>query len=418
MRLVEHAPRHSIFTITFKFHQPFIIYSLFTYLRLCSGGSSFQKLRFAFGSSPELSSRIQSREGKSTIRRYIIMSSTMNSYIDIGANLLDDRFLQGVYRGQARHEPDVHLVIQRARQANVCNVILTAGTLEESQRSLQYAREWNQLYSHSSEAADDDHHDNDTCNAAIDNSRNPIRFYSTVGIHPTRCQQEFVDSPLADDEILQQLLDIAKDGMTDGTVVAIGEIGLDYDRLEFCDKHVQHEYLIKQLLALARPTGLPLFLHNRSVSRDLVQVLREHEDCWKQAGAVAHSFDDTLELAQEFIELGCYIGLNGCSLRTEDNLNTVKELPLDHILLETDCPYCEVRPTHAGYKYIQTQFEAKAEKKYERSKLVKSRQEPCHVVQVAEIIAGVKDLDLKVVADACFENTRRLFRFAADDDDI
>lgn len=70
-----------------------------------------------------------------------------------------------------------------------------------------------------------------------------------------------------------------------------------------------------------------------------------------------------------------------------------------------------MRPTHAGYKYIQTQapFPARAEKKFERGCCVKNRQEPCHIVQVAEIVAGVKDVPLHTVAAACYENSLRLF---------
>ena len=87
----------------------------------------------------------------------------------------------------------------------------------------------------------------------------------------------------------------------------------------------------------------------------------------------------------------------------------VKSLPLNAIVLETDCPYCEVRSTHAGYKYIQTQFAAKAEKKFERGMAVKSRQEPGHVIQVGEIIAGVKDMTLQQVSDQCYSNSCRVF---------
>jgi len=68
-----------------------------------------------------------------------------------------------------------------------------------------------------------------------------------------------------------------------------------------------------------------------------------------------------------------------------------------------------VRKTHPGYKYIQTHFPAKAEKKFERGSCVKSRQEPCHIIQVAEIVAGCKNVSLQQVADACYENSQKLF---------
>jgi TatD DNase family protein len=310
-------------------------------------------------------------------------SATAMSYIDIGANLLDERFTDGIYRGTYRHEPDLDLVLQRALDHGVKRILLTAGTVTESRRAVQAVREWRKTYP-------------------------AMHFSCTVGVHPTRCQQEFVDKDVNPDEILQELLEIAQDGMTDQTCVAIGEIGLDYDRLEFCSKEIQQTYLVKQLESLAKPTGLPLFLHNRSVGSDLYDILKQQ---YPSGRGVVHSFDDTLELANKFIDdLGLYIGLNGCSLRSSESLAVVKELPLSNILLETDCPYCEIRKTHPGYQYIQTHLDdAKAEKKFERGKCVKSRQEPCHIVQVAEIVAGCKGVPLQQVADACYQNSLNCF---------
>jgi Tat protein secretion system quality control protein TatD with DNase activity len=154
-------------------------------------------------------------------------------------------------------------------------------------------------------------------------------------VHPTRCKQVFVDDPEKDaDVLLDELLEIAQDGMKDGTVVAIGEIGLDYDRLQFCPAEIQREYLQRQITRVAQPTGLPLFLHNRSVGDDLYKMLI---DLGWENGGVVHSFDDTLELATKFIDLGLFIGMNGCSLRTKDNLQTAQSLPLERLLLETEC---------------------------------------------------------------------------------
>lgn len=231
-------------------------------------------------------------------------------------SLLDDRYIKGVYRGTYRHESDLDLVFERAIQTGVDKIILTAGTVEESRNAVTMARQWNRQY------------EGVTC-------------YSTVGVHPTRCKQVFVDRvdhpEQSDEDLLQDLLDIARDGQSDGTVVAIGEIGLDYDRLEFCPKDVQHKFLVRQLQVLAAETNLPLFLHNRSVENDLYDVLVEHRECWEHSGGVVHSFDDTLQLANRFInDLQLYIGLNGCSLRDEENLATVSKLPLDRIMLETE----------------------------------------------------------------------------------
>lgn len=242
------------------------------------------------------------------------------------ASLLDERFLQGVYRGTPRHAPDIAAVLERAQQQGVAHIIITAGTLEESRRALQYAREWNRQY------------------------HGGIRFGSTVGVHPTRCAQVFEESAETADEILPALYDVCVDGLSDGTVVAYGELGLDYDREEFCARSVQHHYLQRQLQEIALPLNLPLFLHNRSAQSDLLDLLlflqREYLGASSSSAprkwngtfrGVVHSFDDTIELAQAFIEqLGLYIGINGCSLRTAENLATVRQLPLERILLETE----------------------------------------------------------------------------------
>lgn len=351
--------------------------------------------------------------------RFVRMSSSF-SFVDIGANLLDDRY-NGEYYGKVRHKPDITRVLQRASQYHVKHVIVTAGTLRESRRALSMVRDYNQQRRN---------HDTDIPSLP--------HLSCTIGIHPTRCQQEFIDNLSSrkeqdtstnsdacntDEDVLQELLALAVDGQQDGSVVAIGEIGLDYDRLEFCSKEVQQHYLKRQLQVL-QATQLPLFLHNRNCSSDLYDILESSIDRpWR---GVVHSFDDTIELARKFMNKGLYIGLNGCSLKTTDNLRTVAQLPLDKILLETDSPYCEVRKTHAGYPYLEQAdrqlkeetnkdeelpifFEAKADKKYEEGKCVKGRQEPCHIVQVARIVAACRKESLGDLAEAVYKNSLQLY---------
>jgi len=316
-----------------------------------------------------------------------------NKYVDIGANLLDERFTEGSYRVKQRHEPDFDIVVQRAYDVGVRRIIMTAGTLEESRYAIKKVREIRQ------KSKTGDHNDF-------------MKFWCTVGVHPTRCM-EFEDAPDAE-EHFQSLLELAKLGKQEGIVAAVGEMGLDYDRLEFCPKDIQHKYILKQL-ALAEATGLPMFLHNRNNDDDLYEVLSSNEDKWASGGGVVHSFDDSADLAAKFIDLGLFIGLNGCSLRTEENLEVVKTLPLDKILLETDCPYCDVKRTHAGYEHVKTQFESKHEKKYEKGKCVKGRNEPCQIVQVAEVIAGVRGIAVDELADACYANSMKLYGWLKED---
>jgi len=325
---------------------------------------------------------------------------------------MDERYTDGIYYGKKRHDPDFDLVLERAIQQGVTHIILTAGTLEESRKAIGVVETYRKKWEETSETGTP-----------------PLFLGCTVGVHPTRCQQEFVDNlrgdgpyPTADD-VLDELSELLSHGLDRGYVVAIGEFGLDYDRLEFSPKDVQIDFFKRQLnrfLYSGRPEvgGLPLFLHNRSVGRDLLEILLEHHDRVHPATqepvpirGVVHSFDDSLELASAFIDLGLHIGLNGCSLKTEENLEVVRELPLNRILLETDCPYCEIKATHAGHKHIKTTFvgQKKADKKFEAGKMVKGRNEPCQIVQVAEVIAGAKGIPVEEVARVCYQNSMDLY---------
>jgi TatD DNase family protein len=108
------------------------------------------------------------------------------------------------------------------------------------------------------------------------------------------------------------------------------------------------------------------------------------------------------------------IGINGCSLKTDNNLEVMAAVPLDRLLLETDCPWCEVRPSHAGSRHVLTRHEAKDRKKHEAGKLVKSRNEPCCIAQVLEVVAGHRGLqDRQQLAAQVYDNARRMFFPAA-----
>ncbi len=144
---------------------------------------------------------------------------------DIGVNLTDPVF-RGMYRGKQRHMDDLREVIERATQSGVSRMIITGGSLAESREALGLAKESNALF-------------------------------STVGVHPTRCNEflhqsavdagmEAASSALMDagaEDLIQAHLDhllcLARKGMLEKKVVAIGEVGLDYERLEFCEKNVQ-----------------------------------------------------------------------------------------------------------------------------------------------------------------------------------
>ncbi|XP_039954723.1 putative deoxyribonuclease TATDN1 [Bactrocera tryoni] len=294
-------------------------------------------------------------------------------YIDIGANLTDPMF-RGIYGGTQKHTDDLNLVLERAWRQGVEKMIVTVGTLNEADEALNLAKT------------------ND-------------RLTVTMGCHPTRCN-EFSPDPEQYYEDLRMKIRENPD-----KVIAVGECGLDYDRLHFCEKDTQKKYFEKQL-SLAAEFRLPLFLHCRSAHADFMEILERNRDKLLECGGgVVHSFDGTLEEAEKVISYGgLYIGLNGCSLKTLDNLEVVKELPNECIMLETDCPWCGIRPSHAGSKFVKTKFAAvKKKEKWTAETLVDGRCEPCQISQVLEVIAGVKECDVSKLAEIYYDNTLELF---------
>ena len=124
-------------------------------------------------------------------------------------------------------------------------------------------------------------------------------------------------------------------------VVAIGECGLDYDRLEFCPQDLQMKYFRRQV-QLAVELRMPLFLHNRNTGGDFLEVMRAYRDRMREAGVggVVHSFDGSMEEMKALTgELGLFIGVNGCSMKTEENVEVVRAIPMEYLLVETDAPW-------------------------------------------------------------------------------
>ena len=201
-------------------------------------------------------------------------------------------------------------------------------------------------------------------------------WWCTVGVHP--------DSQEVMEPSESQLLDLA----AHPKVLAIGETGLDYYRLEgrrVEDMEWQRERFRVHIRA-ARRCGKPLVVHTRSASADTLGILREEgaSDC----GGVFHCFTETDEVARAALDLGFYISFSG--IVTFRNAQALRDIaawvPLDRILVETYSPYLAPVP-HRGQV-----------------------NEPAFVAHVARQIAELRGVDVSVVASATTENFRTLFR--------
>lgn len=198
---------------------------------------------------------------------------------------------------------------------------------------------------------------------------NPF-IYACVGVHP----HDAKDVPA---DYIAQLEEMA--GET--KVVAIGEIGLDY-HYEFSDREVQKKVFQDQI-ALAHKLGLPIVVHDREAHQDTLDII-------KASGitrGLMHCYSGSFELAREYLKLGFYFSFGG--VITFKNAKRAKEvatqLPLDRILLETDCPYMSPEP-----------FRGK-------------RNDPTKVAVVAKALGVLRGIGTEEVIAATSANTRRLF---------
>ena len=299
-------------------------------------------------------------------------------FADVGINLTDSTF-QGVYHGKQAHENDTKGVIQRAVDLGCRKFMVTGSDLQESKRAIALAEEY------------------------------PGLCYATVGVHP--CSANTFDKhPGGPSRLLEELEALAIDSKKRGLATAFGEIGLDYDRLYLSEKEPQLKYFEAQL-DLAVKVQLPLFLHSRAAGEDFERLLKARLRKLPKRGLV-HSFTGTLEEMQSLVSLGLDIGINGCSMKTDENLEVVKAVPLDRLQIETDGPWCEMRATHASAKHkgaAPPLPKAVKKEKWDKDCMVKGRNESASINHVAHVIAAVKGLTIEEICDAAWDNSVRMF---------
>lgn len=195
-------------------------------------------------------------------------------------------------------------------------------------------------------------------------------LYFAAGFHP-ECLEGA--SPADIDKIKEYAVSNEK-------CVAIGEIGLDYHWMS-STKEVQKEFFIKQI-ELAKELNMPVIVHDREAHGDTVDILKS----LKPKG-VLHCFSSSKEMAREIIKTGMYIGINGIATfkNARKSLEVVHEIPLERLVLETDCPYCTPEP-----------FRGK-------------RNDSSLIPYIAERIGNELGIDAQKLLDITAENAKRLY---------
>ena len=127
-------------------------------------------------------------------------------------------------------------------------------------------------------------------------------------------------------------------------VVAIGEIGLDYHWSESEEENKNQQHWFRRQIALAKEVGLPIVVHSREAAADTMNIIKE-ENAY-EAGGIIHCYSYSAEQAREYVDMGFYIGIGGVvTYKNGRRLKeTVEAIPLERIVLETDCPYLSPEP--------------------------------------------------------------------------
>ena len=244
-------------------------------------------------------------------------------------------------------DADRQEVIQRARDAGV-SAILNIGTGDPHSGALE---------------------------RSIELAEKHKDLYAAIGTHPH-------DARLFDQRAEQRIADLIQQS---GRVIAWGEIGLDF-HYDNSPRDVQMDVFRRQL-QLARAALLPVIIHTREAEKETIDILRSE---WQGSDlkGIMHCFSGTLELAEKAVDLGMFISFSGIVTfkKAEDLRNVATEVPLDRLLIETDCPYLSPVPYRG------------------------TRNEPAYVVEVAKCLAELRGVSLEEMGRITAENFAGLFK--------
>ncbi|MEG1782646.1 MAG: TatD family hydrolase [Oscillospiraceae bacterium] len=196
--------------------------------------------------------------------------------------------------------PDVEETLQKIKDCGVENVINCGADLSSSRRALQQAE----------------------CHDFM---------YCSVGIHPDSAQEAW------DDEVMKEIEAL----LAHPKAVAVGEAGLDYYYPDRADDETQKHAFISQI-ELSNRLNKPLIIHSRDAMEDTLKILNDHP----LKSGVVHCYSGSSQSCKQLVKLGLYIGFTGVVTfkNARRALESLKEVPLDRLLIETDCPYMAPEP--------------------------------------------------------------------------
>ncbi|MDU1412984.1 MAG: TatD family hydrolase [Clostridium sp.] len=209
-------------------------------------------------------------------------------------------------------------------------------------------------------------------NMSVELSKQYDFIYAAAGIHPENADEFNEDV----EKLICNLAEI-------NDIIAIGEIGLDYYWEENPSRDIQQEVFRRQM-KIAERYNLPVIIHDREAHGDTLKIMKE----FPKVKGVVHCFSGSVEFAKECLKLGYYIGVTGVVTFKNSKVikAVVKEVPLDRLLVETDCPYMAPTPNRG------------------------KRNQSDYIAFVLKEIATIKDKSIKEMEEITILNTKTLFR--------
>jgi TatD DNase family protein len=199
----------------------------------------------------------------------------------------------------------------------------------------------------------------------------PSEFFPMVGVHPSSVKEDFLGE-----------LKVVEEYLSKRKFVAVGEIGLDF----YWDTIFKEEQILSfnMQMELALKYSLPIVIHTRNAMKETIAAVKPFAA--KGLTGIFHCFGDTYETAKEIIDMGFYLGIGGVLTYKNANLGaSLKEIPLDRIVLETDAPYLSPVPYRG------------------------KRNESSYLIYIAEKLAQVKNVAVEEIAEITCANAEKIF---------